>query len=103
MVCRQLFRNPDLKPADLAAALSTNARYVTDAIKAARGQTFTQYVNDCRIAYAQQLFRLHPDKKIMEVAFDAGFSSERSFFRIFKTATGMTTQEWLQNHADSVG
>ena len=39
------------------------------------------------------------DKKVMEIAAEAGFSSERSFFRIFKAATGMTTQEWMQKNA----
>ena len=96
---QQLFRNPNLKPADVAADLATNPRYVTDSIRAERNQTFSQFVNDLRLAYAQQLLRQHSDKKVMEIAAEAGFSSERSFFRIFKAATGMTTQEWMQKNA----
>ena len=99
MNSQQLFRNPNLKPADVAADLATNPRYVTDSIRAERNQTFSQFVNDLRLAYAQQLLRQHPDKKVMEIAAEAGFSSERSFFRIFKAATGMTTQEWMQKNA----
>lgn len=95
----QLFRNPNLKPADVATALNTNSRYVTESIRAERDLTFSQFVNEQRLLYAQQLLRQHPDRKVIEIALDAGFSSERSFFRIFKTVTGMTTQEWLKMNA----
>ena len=93
---RQLFRNSELKVADVAKVLGTNSRYVTDCIKDKRGMTFTQFVNDYRVSYVQQLLRLHPDMKVLEAYTQAGFTSERSFFRIFKDVTGMTTTEWLR-------
>lgn len=92
---RQLFRNSELKVADVAEVLGTNSRYVTDCIKDKRGMTFTQFVNEYRVSYVQQLLRLHPDMKVFEAYTQAGFTSERSFFRIFKDVTGMTTTEWL--------
>lgn len=92
---QQLFRNPELKLSDVAAALGTNTRYVADSIKKGSGQTFSQFVNGYRINYAKRLIRQSPNKTIIEIYTDAGFSSERSFFRTFKEATGMTTREWL--------
>ena len=91
-----LFRNSELKVSDVAVHLGTNTRYVTDCIKSCRGCTFTQLVNGYRVEYAKQLLRKHPDKKIFEVYTEAGFASETSFFRIFKSVTGMTTREWMQ-------
>ena len=91
----QLFRNNNLKPADVAAALATNTRYVKDCIKTEQGQTFSQFVNSYRVEYVKEQLREHPDKSVLLIYMDAGFSSERSFFRIFKEATGMTTREWL--------
>ena len=32
--------------------------------------------------------------KISEVFLSSGFANETTFFRIFKTATGMTPNEW---------
>ena len=93
---QQLFRNSELKVSDVAVHLGTNTRYVTDCIKSCRGCTFTQLVNGYRVDYAKQLLRKHPDKKIFEVYTEAGFASETSFFRIFKSVTGMTTREWMQ-------
>ena len=95
---RQLFRNSELKAADVAVELGTNSRYVSDCIRACRGITFTQFVNEYRVGYVQRLLRQHPDLKVVEVYASAGFTSERSFFRIFKDVTGMTTSEWLNRN-----
>ncbi len=92
---QQLFRNSELKVTDVAAAMGTNSRYVTDCIRACRGITFTQFVNEYRVGYVQQILRQHPDMKVFEAYTQAGFTSERSFFRIFKDVTGMTTTEWM--------
>lgn len=92
---RLFFRNSELKAADVATELGTNSRYVTDCIRECRGMTFTQFVNEYRVGYVQQLLRQHPDMKVFEAYTSAGFTSERSFFRIFKDVTGMTTSEWL--------
>ena len=78
--------------------LGTNSRYVIDCIKECRGTSFTQFVNEYRVGYVQQLLRQHPDMKILEAYTQAGFTSERTFFRIFKDVTGMTTSEWLSRN-----
>lgn len=93
---QRMFRNADLKVSDLASALGTNTRYVTDCIKQTRNQTFSQFVNTYRINHAQQLLLSHPDMKLTEVSFESGFANERSFFRTFKAITGMTAREWVQ-------
>ena len=95
---QQLYCNSELKASDVAALLGTNSRYVTDSIRECRDMTFTQFINDYRIRYIQQLLRQNPDRKIIEVYTEAGFASERSFFRIFKETTGMTTSEWLSKN-----
>jgi AraC-like DNA-binding protein len=95
---QQLYCNSELKASDVAALLGTNSRYVTDSIRECRDMTFTQFINDYRIRYIQQLLRQNPDRKIIEVYAEAGFASERSFFRIFKETTGMTTSEWLSQN-----
>ena len=97
---KRLFRNSELKAVDVAAELGSNSRYVTDCIRECRGMTFAQFVNEYRVGYVQRLLRQHPDKKVFEAYTEAGFTSERTFFRIFKEVTGMTTTEWLSRIQD---
>ena len=90
----RLFLNSDLKMADVATRLGSNASYVSSCINQLRGCSFIQFVNGYRIDYAKQLLRQHPDKKVSEVWASSGFANETSFFRTFKALTGMTPNEW---------
>ena len=95
---KQLYLNPNLKVADIAGMIGTNRRAISDCINAHRG-TFRQFVNAYRVAHAQELLRSNPDITITDVWMSAGFSSESSFYRIFKAATGATPKDWKQTTA----
>ena len=92
---QKLYRNSELKLQDLAAVLGTNRRFVSDCINSQMGCTFSQYVNIYRINYAKHVLRQRPDKKIADVYIESGFANEMSFYRTFKSVTGMTPKEWL--------
>ena len=88
------YLNSELKVADVAEMAGTNSRNVSDCIKAARGCSFSQFVNAYRIDYAKQLLVSEPDIKVVAVALQSGFANEMSFFRTFKAITSMTPKEW---------
>ena len=96
----RFFLQSGLKVADVAAALGTNTSYVTSCINTLRGCSFSQFVNGYRIAYAQQIMREHPDRKMTEVWIASGFANETSFFRTFRSVVGMTPKEWMQSLDD---
>lgn len=90
----QPYLNSELKVADVAKSLGTNASYISACVNALRGCSFNQFVNSYRIDYAKKLLRQHPDKKVSEVWALSGFANETSFFRTFKAMTGQTPTEW---------
>ena len=92
---QQLFKQSELKVADVAILLGTNARYVSDCINQIEGRSFSQYVNGFRIDYAKQQLRQQPNIKLSVLSLESGFANETSFFRAFKSLTGMTPREWL--------
>ena len=92
---QQLYLQPDLKVSDVAAALSTNSRYVSECIKAEYNCSFIQFVNSYRINHAKKMLRQQPDIKIIALATASGFSVESTFFRAFRAVTGMTPREWI--------
>lgn len=91
---KALFLNPNLKVSDVANILGSNRTSISNCINTQRGCSFPQFVNAYRIDYAQELMRNQPDMKLAEVCTVAGFSSEASFYRIFKTVTGLTPADW---------
>lgn len=100
MESERLYLRSDLKLQDVATALGTNRTYISNAIRSARDQSFTQFVNTYRIGYAMQQLRSDADKKISSVWAEAGFSTEASFFRTFKAMMGMTPGEWLSENTE---
>jgi AraC-like DNA-binding protein len=95
MESKKLYQNSDLKVNDLAAALGTNRRTVSDCINSQKGCNFTQFVNIYRVEHAKRAMLQNPDKKIADIYIESGFANEGSFFRTFKAVTGMTPKEWL--------
>ena len=93
----KLYLNPNLKITDLAIALGSNRSTISACINSQRDCSFPQFVNTYRMALAQELLMSQPDIKIAEVWMNAGFSSEASFYRIFKAATGTTPIAWKAN------
>ena len=91
---QQLFMNPNLKITDLATVLGTNRSAISNCINSQRNCSFPQFINTYRVAYAQELLHSQPDIKMAEVWVKAGFSSEASFYRIFKAITGTTPSAW---------
>lgn len=95
---RQLYLNPNLKMTDIAKVLGTNRNVISNCINSQRDCSFPQFVNAYRVAHAQELMSTQPDLKIAEVCMAAGFSSEASFYRIFKSVTGKTPTDWRNNN-----
>lgn len=92
---QKLYQNSELKLQDVAAALGTNRRFISDCINSQTGYSFAQYVNIYRIEHAKQLLRQNTGQKIADVYYKSGFANETTFFRTFKSVTGMTPKEWL--------
>lgn len=93
------YLDSNLKMQDVAAQLGIHQNDVSACINANRGYSFSQFVNIYRVAYAQQLLREHPEKKMSQVGLESGFANDTSFFRSFKAITGLTPSEWLKQLA----
>lgn len=92
---QQLYLRSDLKVSDVAAALGVNRREVSECVTAQYDGSFAQLVNGYRVEHAKRLMRTNPDIKIAVVCTESGFANETSFFRTFKSFTGMTPKEWI--------
>ena len=95
----RMFLKKGLTKEDLARAVGSNSRYVSDCINRKAGCSFIDYVNGYRIRYAQHLLYENPDMRLSEISEESGFSSEVTFYRNFKARTGQTPGEWLASQS----
>ena len=91
---QHLYLNPELKVTDVADVLGVHRNAVSACINSQQGCTFRQWVNDFRLQHAKRLLVDTPDMKMSAIGMESGFANERSFFRSFKEATGLTPKEW---------
>ena len=94
------YLNSEIKVSDVADALNVNLRIITNCLKVERGCSLTQLLKNYRIEHAKQLIVNHPELKMVNIAMESGYANERSFFRDFKQATGMTPSEWQTAQKD---
>lgn len=94
LVEEKLYLNSNLTLQDIADKLGTNVRYVSEAVSLNYNSNFNSLINDFRINYAQKIItdkvNLKANFKFDTVAFESGFNSVQSFYRVFKDKTGLT-------------
>lgn len=102
---KQLYLNPELTIDELASAVGSTSRMVSQTINSGFGKNFFDYVNTYRIAMAQRLFQENTDPKltVLEVMYQAGFNSKSSFNTQFRIRTGTTPSAYLRQTKKTPG
>jgi len=79
----------DISRSDIAAAVGMSPEYLSRMFAASTGKTLADYVTEIRIKNASELL-ISTDKTVIEICFDSGFSSLRTFNRAFQKYFLMT-------------
>lgn len=78
----------------LARDMHLNKYYISHLFQSRLGMSFPEFINRLRLEHACE--RLCGQRSIVDVAFDAGFSSIRTFNRFFIEKMGMTPSEYIR-------
>lgn len=78
---------------DVAAHLGISKSHFAHRFKAFTSMTFLDFLTGERVKRAQALMQV-PGTRIIDIAFDSGFSSISSFNRAFKKITGLTPSDY---------
>ena len=95
----KVFLEPDLNLIDLAQRLGTNRTYLSLAVRQFSGKSFSDYVNQARIEYAQELLLRGESSKNVE--YSCGYISSSTFYRQFQKVTGTSPSLWLKEQRKS--
>ncbi|WP_210518617.1 helix-turn-helix domain-containing protein [Hymenobacter terricola] len=96
LVDDQLYQNPTLTLAELAAHTGLPPRLISFTVNAGFGRSFNDLVNGYRVAEVQRRLAA-PDARrftLLGIAFESGFNSKTTFNRIFKQVTGVAPREY---------
>ena len=92
------FATTELNSITLATRLNIPKRLIIQYLREVEGKTFRVWLSDLRLEEAKKLILAHPDYTNETIAESCGFS--RSHLQVkFKEATGLTTNDWREAHA----
>lgn len=99
----KLYLNPELKVLDLAILLDIHPNLMSKAINQVSEANFYDLVNKMRVEEFINRSKMEDAGQytIIALAYDAGFNSKASFYRNFKTITGMSPSEFLKSEQHS--
>ena len=99
---QQLYTDPDLTIFDVAAALGSNRTYLSTAINQSHNLSFSQYIAKLRVEHAKTILTsttYSSDHDALNAAIAlSGFSTEQTFYRVFKDFTGSTPLQYRHQH-----
>ena len=86
---------------EVAARLSLSPCHFCRVFKQQTGMTLTQYQTQRRVQLAKQLL-LQPERRVSEVAFEAGFESIPHFNRVFRRYVGCSPSEYRRGNGAQI-
>lgn len=95
---QKLYLNPELNLQMVIKLLGTNKKYLYEAISSNTDNNFRNFINRYRVDQAKRLIeeniRDKTNSNLSELFSLCGFNNSTSFFRTFKTITGLTPKEY---------
>jgi len=92
----ELYKNPNLKLADVAKKLGTSPHRLSQFLNDNLGKNFSAYINQYRIEAAKLLLHQNHLYTLEAIGYECGFNSKSTFFTTFKKLTGTTPASFRQ-------
>jgi AraC-like DNA-binding protein len=87
----------ELRLVHLADQLGFSTHLLSKVINDKSGKNFNQFINDYRLAEAEDLLREANDLSIQNIYFDVGFNNKATFYSAFKKKYGCTPTQYKDN------
>ncbi|RAW02869.1 helix-turn-helix transcriptional regulator [Pseudochryseolinea flava] len=101
MEVEKLYLDPDLTIHKVSSHTGIHVKIISTVLNQHSQVNFNDFVNSYRVKDVRDRL-INPDNQhltISGMAIDAGFNSQATFQRVFKSTTGMTPREYMISHA----
>ncbi|MCF6403088.1 helix-turn-helix domain-containing protein [Chitinophaga filiformis] len=97
----RLYLDPELNLAMLSKHTGLPQKTISLVLNQHLQKSFNEFVNGYRVEAFKQNMQLQQDNlTILAMAFDAGFNSQATFQRAFRSHTGMSPREYMNRHLE---
>lgn len=95
-----LHQDSQLTLTKLAQITGISTHHLSEVLNKHAGKNFNQFVNAYRIKEVCERLKTNSNEKLLDIAFEAGFSSKSTFNTLFKKITGQTPTHYREQHND---
>ena len=94
----EMYKNPQLTLSDVAKALNTNTKTISNSINSRFEMNFNDFINHYRIEAVKDKLNKgeHKTTTLLGIALDCGFNSKATFNRAFKKSTSLSPKGYLE-------
>jgi AraC-like DNA-binding protein len=92
--------DPNVSPASVAAQLGISIRHL-HALFERTAMSFSQTLTATRVEYSRKLLVQAPGRAISSIAFASGFDSLATFYRVFRSSSGMAPGDFREAAAET--
>lgn len=100
----RIYLDPAFDLESLSQRLGVHRNLISKAINTVYGKSFSSFINECRVRQAILLLSdpANDSLSLEAIAFDAGFSTRQTFYRVFKAQTGINPATYRKNREAQV-
>ncbi|MDR6194944.1 AraC family transcriptional regulator [Siphonobacter sp. SORGH_AS_0500] len=100
LIEQKLYLDPELTIQKLADVLGSSSSVVSKVINQSFGKSFRTLVNEYRVEAVKRMLDTPQSQNLslLGIAFECGFNSEASFYRIFKSIAGISPKTYVQQN-----
>lgn len=95
---KELYKNSNLKLADVAKELHVLPHYLSQFLNDNKGKSFSTYINEYRIEAAKKMLKTSTNYTTEHIGYECGFNSKSTFFTTFKKIVGNTPSTYKKQH-----
>lgn len=93
---QKIFCDPRLDLEFLAARVQIPSYRLSMYFNSQLNLRFSVWLNGLRVEYAKEQLLLRPDDKVLDIAFESGYSTKSIFYSQFRNAVGLTPAQFRQ-------
>lgn len=90
----ELYLDGNLSLSQLAKLTGVNKHHLSEVLNKHAGKNFYEFINEYRIEFVRRRLAADTERTILDIAFEAGFSSKSTFNAVFKQFTGETPSQY---------
>lgn len=90
----KMYLNNVIRLSDLAGMMTISTHHLSQLINEQYELSFYDFINQFRVNEAKSIIINHPEYKLLQVAFDAGFNNKTSFVNAFKKFEKITPSKF---------